>query len=111
MPRDAHIPLFLWIATALLVHLVGGGGAHEAATWVEERIDLQRFANNVRTYVKSSQRTVEISFTEDLPPEPPPAEEKPSSDAEAKAEPDDSAEAEEESPDKTPEEKKEEDLA
>lgn len=106
MPRDAHIPLFLWIATAVLVHLVGGGGAHQAATWVEERVDLQRFVNHVRSYVKSTQEPIELTLGDDEPPsEPPPPEERPDADAEAK-EPDDDAKAEKDSKDPAPEEDK-----
>ena len=78
MQRDAQIPLFLWIATALLVHLFGGGGAHEAAEWIEERIELPRFGEGVRSYVKASLDTVEIALLdESAPPPEPVAEPKP----------------------------------
>ena len=65
MPRDANIPLFLWIATALLVHMLGGRSAHEAAVWLEERMELRRFAESVRSYVKSSHEAVEIALLEE----------------------------------------------
>ncbi|HYO96435.1 MAG TPA: hypothetical protein VER33_18090 [Polyangiaceae bacterium] len=76
MPRDAHIPLFLWIATALLVHLVGGGGATQAAGWIEEQVELRRFAQGVRSYLRTSEPTLEVTLSEDSPlPEPEPAPE------------------------------------
>jgi hypothetical protein len=68
MLRDAHIPLFLWIATALLVHLLGGGGASQAANWIEERIELRRFAENVRSFVKTSHSTMEVALLDPTPP-------------------------------------------
>ena len=72
MPRDAHIPLFLWIATALLVHLLGGGGVNKAADWIEERVELRRFAEGVRSYMKS-QNTLEVALLDEsqLPPDVP----------------------------------------
>lgn len=98
MPRDAQIPLFLWLATALLVHLIGGGGAHQAALWVEDRIDMRRFVQGVRSYVKASSSTIELSLGDeelDPPPEPNP---KPEPNAELKPDPDADAESAEELP-------------
>ncbi|MFZ5891135.1 MAG: hypothetical protein ACOY0T_08795 [Myxococcota bacterium] len=70
MPRDAQIPLFLWLATALLVHLLTGGGVNQAANWIEERIELRRFAEGVRSYMKAS-NTLEVALLDEtpLPPE------------------------------------------
>lgn len=98
MPRDAHIPLFLWIATALLVHLLGGRGAQRAADWVEERMELERFAASVRSYVKAQHApTIEISLGDEETPAPaPPPEE--TSDNEAKAKPDEQAKPKDDSP-------------
>jgi hypothetical protein len=73
MPRDAHIPLFLWIATALLVHLLGGGGVNQAANWIEERIELRRFAEGVRSYMKTT-NTLEVALLDDTQPPPEPDE-------------------------------------
>ena len=87
MPREPHIPLFLWIATALLVHLTGGEGAKRVSDVLEERIDVHRFADSVRRHVADSNRTVEVALLEDgsteLPPEdkPKPPEEAPPEDA------------------------------
>ncbi len=54
MRREASIPLFLWIATAILAHLIGGGGADQAAKLIEERLDLGRFASGVRSHVRGA---------------------------------------------------------
>lgn len=106
MPRDAHIPLFLWIATALLVHLIGGGGAHQAAAWVEDRVDLQRFVKGVRSYVRSTSDTIEISIGDEPPPEPEP-ESQPESDPDAAVKPEPDAKSEEELPEAAVDEKQE----
>jgi TonB family protein len=69
MAREPHIPLFLWIAMALLVHLTGGEGAQRAAQVLGERMDVQRFADAVRRQVKSTSRPVEVALLDsaDLP--------------------------------------------
>ncbi len=41
MTRDAQIPLFLWIATAVVAHAIWGGGADRAAKVIEERIEIR----------------------------------------------------------------------
>ncbi len=74
MPRDAHIPLFLWIATAVLIHLLSGGGADKVSDWFEERLELRRFAEGVQSYVKTrNEPTIEVTFDSEEPLEPPPA--------------------------------------
>jgi hypothetical protein len=101
MPRDAHIPLFLWIATALLMHLMGGSGADRASEWLGERMDLRHFAEGVRSYVKARNQTIEVSFEDPLepiePPKPPDSLENPQSLAPEEQD-DPSAEAENEAP-------------
>ncbi|HET9955477.1 MAG TPA: hypothetical protein VFQ61_13280, partial [Polyangiaceae bacterium] len=101
MPRDAHIPLFLWVATALLIHLLGGNGAHRAADWMEERIELKRFVEGVRSYVRSSTDTLEVSLVEDqvTPPEP---ERDPQTPQDAEADPKDETTEPEEKPKTAP---------
>src|SRR5688572_722696 len=76
MPRDASIPLFLWIATAVLAHLIWGGGADRAAQVIEDRLDVGRFAASVQRRVKSGiLPPVEVTFEDDSePPEDKPAE-------------------------------------
>jgi len=57
----------------VLLHLVGGGGVHQASEYLEERLDLQRFAAGVHSYVKGQQGPVEVtleSVPEVTPPEP-----------------------------------------
>jgi len=112
MPRDAQIPLFLWIATAVLVHLLGGGGATRAAAWIEERIELRRFAEGVRSYVKSGSGALEISLVEE--PLPVPSDEPPQAadpDPEAAPAKDERADAERDRAEPTPNEQREPELA
>lgn len=76
MLRDSNIPLFLWIAAAVLVHLTWKDGAERASAVIEERMDLQRFALAVRSHARGTQPTLEVSFEESKPPdaEPQPSE-------------------------------------
>jgi TonB family protein len=74
MTREAQIPLFLWIATAVVAHLLWGGGADRAAQVIEEKIEIREFAASVRRFVRGEGRTVEIALLSDeaLEPEPEP---------------------------------------
>lgn len=65
MAREPHIPLFLWIATALLVHVTGGEGAERAARVFGERLDVQRFADSVRRHVALSSRPMEVALVDE----------------------------------------------
>src|SRR5690606_6117196 len=84
MPRDHQIPLFLWIATAILVHLIWGGGAEHAATRIEETLDIGRLARSVRQHVRLTTQTLEISMADEAEPaaeqEPEPADSAPEQD-------------------------------
>ncbi|HEX2882064.1 MAG TPA: hypothetical protein VHO25_21240, partial [Polyangiaceae bacterium] len=70
MVREPNIPLFLWIATAILVHLTWGGGADRVSEAVQEQMDVRRFARAVSTQVRRAHTTIEISFEGDEPDEP-----------------------------------------
>lgn len=74
MQREAHIPLFLWIATALLVHLGGYSGTDRAARWVGQTLDIRRFAREVRREVLQT-TSVEVALLEEAPQEREPAPE------------------------------------
>jgi hypothetical protein len=65
MARDPHIPLFLWVATAVLVHLAGGGGANEAAHVLSERLEVRRFAQAVRAHVRAQVKPIEVALLEE----------------------------------------------
>lgn len=54
MRREASIPLFLWVATAALAHLLWGGGAEQGARLIDERLDVGRFAAGIRSHVRGS---------------------------------------------------------
>ncbi len=65
MYRDPHIPLFLWVAAALVVHAIGGGGAHEAAEVLGEKLDIRDFARLVSRQARLGTKPVEISLAEE----------------------------------------------
>jgi outer membrane biosynthesis protein TonB len=74
MTRDAQIPLFLWIATAVVVHALWGGGADRAAQVIEEKIEIREFAASVRRFVRGENKPIEVALLDDTsepkPPEP-----------------------------------------
>jgi hypothetical protein len=118
MRREASIPLFLWVATAVLAHVMWGGGADQGARLIDERLDVGRFAAGVRSHVRGSiAPPLEIAIEDESAPEEAPAEEKPPeppNDDEAASEseqdaPDDTEQKEEQPPKVEPkaEEKKE----
>jgi hypothetical protein len=65
MPRESNIPLFLWIATAVLAHLLWGGGATGISRVLEERLDVKRFAAHVRWHVASNSGPIEVSLLDE----------------------------------------------
>lgn len=70
MRREASIPLFLWVAMAILAHLFWSGGAEQGARLIDERLDVSRFAAGIRNHVRSSiAPPVEIVIDDDSPPE------------------------------------------
>jgi hypothetical protein len=78
MTREAQIPLFLWVAAAIVAHLIWGGGAERVAGVIEERVEIREFARAVRSYVGRGPGTLEVALldeSEPVPdkPEPPPA--------------------------------------
>jgi hypothetical protein len=80
MRREANIPLFLWITTAVVVHLLWSGGADQTAKLIEQRLDIQRFARSVQNHVRGVGAPVEIALLPD--------EEKPTEKEEEQDDPD-----------------------
>src|SRR6187399_2895636 len=64
MGREPNIPLFLWIAAAILTHLTWGGGADQVAEVFQERADLRRFATSVQNTLRQ-RFAVEVSLLDD----------------------------------------------
>ena len=64
MARDPNIPLFLWVAAAILAHLTWGGGADQVAEVFEERADVRRFAASVQNQLRRRFST-EIALIDD----------------------------------------------
>lgn len=67
MRREQQIPLFLWVATALVAHALGGGGATKVAQQIEETMDIGSFASAVRAKAKFA-GPMEVTFEEPPPP-------------------------------------------
>lgn len=109
MRREASIPLFLWIATAVLAHVIWGGGADQGARLIDERLDVGRFAAGVRSHVRGAiAPPIEIMIDDESAPDEAPAEDKPAEpQSDDGAEPDDEqdvpdeADQEEEKPPET----------
>lgn len=68
MTREYSIPLFLWIATALVVHAIGGGGATEVSRVLQEKMDIASFAKAVGKKARLEGQPVEVSFDVEEPP-------------------------------------------
>lgn len=70
MRREANIPLFLWITTAFVVHLLWSGGADQGAKVIAQRLDIQRFARSVQSHVRGAGLPLEVALLDDeKPPE------------------------------------------
>jgi len=65
MRREANIPLFLWITTAVVVHLLWSGGADQGAKILEQRLDIQKFARSVQNHVRGIGMPVEVALVDD----------------------------------------------
>lgn len=70
MRREANIPLFLWITTAVVVHLLWSGGADQGAKLLEERLDIQRFARTVQSHVRNVGAPLEVSLLDEQQKDP-----------------------------------------
>jgi TonB family protein len=108
MRKEQHIPLFLWVATALVVHAVGGGGATEVVQRLEETLDIGSFASEVRRNARFA-GPIEVTFETDKTQrqnEPPdePNDQAPLDDVE-----EDEPNVEDERPEENPEEAKQPD--
>lgn len=73
--RDIQIPLFLWIATAIIVHLFWGGGTHQVAVVLEEKAALRGFAARIQREVQAELRPIPIAMLESDSTSPPKTEE------------------------------------
>jgi hypothetical protein len=70
MRREASIPLFLWAASATLAHVFFSGGADQVARIIEERLDIGRFASDIRSHVRSGVAPpLEIAIDDESVPE------------------------------------------
>jgi hypothetical protein len=67
--RDVQIPLVLWISTAIVAHMLGGGGAVEVAKVAQDRADLRAVARGVREQLHPADLTFQL-LTDDAQPTP-----------------------------------------
>ncbi len=65
MIREPHVPLFLWIATAILAHIMFAGGADRASSWIEQQLLVRQFAVSVQRQVALFARPVEVALLDD----------------------------------------------
>jgi hypothetical protein len=98
MSRDAQIPLFLWIATAVVAHLLWGGGADRVARIAEERLEIRDFAASVRRFVRAEGKPIEIALLDEQNPEPKPTPDAPVESDQREAEPNDESTSDDEAP-------------
>ncbi len=65
MVREPAIPLFLWIATALLIHIGGYKGSDEIVTVVEERHSLYQLTQVVIDEIGHGPSELEVALLDD----------------------------------------------
>ncbi len=70
--REPHIPLFLWVATAALVHILWGGGADKVAAVFEDQTSLARLAASVRSHVYNKNQRLEVTLLDAAEEDPAP---------------------------------------
>ncbi len=70
MSRESNIPLFLWIATAALAHIAWGGGAQRVSDFIDQELDIHRFALTVEAMVRQQTSGIEVALVDEktLPP-------------------------------------------
>ncbi len=102
--REPHIPLFLWVATAALVHILWGGGAEQVAEVFEDHSSIARLAASVRRHVGTANRQLEVTLL-DVPEDalPPPPTTLEGEAAEPEAPPADNEEKDDEPPEESDE--------
>lgn len=70
MRAEPSIPLFLWVAAALVVHAIGGGGASEVSRRWEETLGIRDFAEDVWQSARGKGASFEVSLYEAEQPAP-----------------------------------------
>jgi len=96
MSREAHIPLVLWISTAILAHIAGGRGADEVAQTIHDRAEIRGLVNAVREGLRPQDITFEVLVDE---PSPSPQKAEPPKDDQDKPKDDDKDKQDDAKPD------------
>jgi len=63
--KEAQIPLFLWIATAVVAHILWGGGVDRVADVIEEGVEIRDFAKSVRQRVRGENKPIEVAILDE----------------------------------------------
>jgi len=74
MKREHTIPLFLWVALAVCVHAIFGGGAEEVSDRISEHLDVRDLAAMARGLARQKAPPIEVELEEAPPPDASPAE-------------------------------------
>lgn len=71
MGREQNTPIFAWIATAALIHILSGEGAERIVRLLESKQAVVELAEQVRAHVNRAHTPVEVALLEtpDLPPQ------------------------------------------
>lgn len=93
MKREHTIPLFLWIALALCVHAITGGGADRVSEMFAERLDVRDFARDARGLARRVAPDISIDIETSLPEDEALPEEEPETKDAEKSEPEKDPEA------------------
>ena len=77
MPRDVHIPLFLWICAAVCAHFLLGGGGLVVGKIHDDHSAILSLLVNARDKTRMQEQTFELALDDPnaKPPEVPPEEE------------------------------------
>ena len=65
MLREPSVPILLWVAAAMLVHIGGYKGSDEVVTLVEERQAMQMFARAIRAEVMRGTSELSVELWDD----------------------------------------------
>ena len=65
MGREQNTPIFAWIATAALIHILWGEGAERVVRLLESRQAVARLAERVRAHVSRTHAPVEVALLDE----------------------------------------------
>ncbi|MBN2194172.1 MAG: hypothetical protein JW751_15250 [Polyangiaceae bacterium] len=72
MLREQTTPIFLWITTAVLLHIVGYGGSERVVTRLEAHQVLRDFVGEIVREARRGPEEIEVALLDEPPEDPPP---------------------------------------